>query len=154
MIDRDLADLYQVKTMALNQAVKRNIERFPSEFMFRLTNIEKGELITNCDRFKTIKHSQNCPAAFTEHGILMLSSVLNSQRAIQVNIQIMRTFTKLKEMMLNFADLKAKLEKMEREYDGKFAVVFEAIKQLMQPEIKPVKRIGFVVDQRTEKPKI
>ena len=84
MIDRDLAELYGVKTMVLNQAVKRNIERFPSDFMFRLTKDEANELITNCDRFKTLKHSPTTPYAFTEHGVAMLSSVLNSKKLLKL----------------------------------------------------------------------
>lgn len=97
MIDRDLAQLYEVKTMVLNQAVKRNIERFPDDFMFRLTKDELNELITNCDRLQSLKHSPTTPLAFTEHGVAMLSSVLNSKKAIEVNIQIVRAFIKLRQ---------------------------------------------------------
>ena len=92
MIDRDLAELYGVKTMVLNQAVKRNIERFPSDFMFKLSKDEANELITNCDRFRTLKHSPTTPYAFTEHGVAMLSSVLNSKKAIEINIQIVTDY--------------------------------------------------------------
>lgn len=97
MIDRDLAELYGVKTMVLNQSVKRNIKRFPENFMFKLNNDELKELITNCDRFKTLKHSSNLPFAFTEQGVAMLSSVLHSEKAIQINIQIMNTFVRMRQ---------------------------------------------------------
>lgn len=101
MIDRDLAELYEVKTMVLNQAVKRNIERFPEDFMFKLTKDELNELITNCDRFKILKHSPTTPNVFTEQGVSMLSSVLNSKRAIAVNIEIIRAFVKLRRYALS-----------------------------------------------------
>ena len=97
MLDRDLADLYGVTTKALNQAVTRNEQRFPSDFMFRLTKEEKQELVTNCDRLDRLKHSSALPHVFTEQGVAMLSSVLRSERAIHVNIQIMRVFTRLRD---------------------------------------------------------
>ena len=99
LLDRDLANLYGVSTRALNQAVKRNARRFPHDFMFQLTKKEKDELVTNCDRFKPLKHSSVSPRAFTEQGVAMLSSVLNSQRAIEVNIAIMRAFVHLRKMI-------------------------------------------------------
>ena len=97
MIDRDLAELYGVKTMVLNQAVKRNIKRFPDNFMFKLNDDEMKELITNCDRLKNLKHSSTQPFAFTEQGVAMLSSVLHSEKAIQINIQIMNTFVRMRQ---------------------------------------------------------
>ncbi len=97
MIDRDLAELYGVETKKLNQAVKRNIKRFPDDFMFKLNDNELKELVTNCDRFKNLKHSTNPPYAFTEQGVSMLSSVLNSDRAISINIEIIRTFVRLRQ---------------------------------------------------------
>jgi hypothetical protein len=144
MIDRDLAELYVVKTMALNQAVKRNLKRFPADFMFRLNECEKRELITICDRFNMMKHSPTPPYAFTEQGVAMLSSVLNSERAVQVNIQIMRTFTRLRRLLASHAELKQKIEEMEMKYDGKFKVVFDAINELMEIPDKTVKNIGFL----------
>jgi hypothetical protein len=142
MIDRDLAELYNVTTKALNQAVKRNIKRFPLDFMFQLSKTEKFELVTNCDRFRALKHSTTEPYAFTEQGVAMLSSVLNSERAIMVNIQIMRAFTKLRRMILTNQDLRRKIENMEKKYDKQFAIVFEVIKQLLQPS-KQTRAIGF-----------
>jgi len=143
MLDRDLAELYEVETKQLNRQVRRNIKRFPEDFMFRLTNKEKRELVTNWHRFSSLKHSSSLPYAFTEQGVAMLSSVLNSERAILVNIQIMRAFTKLREMVIGYAKLKRKIESMEKKYDEQFKVVFEAIKQLLTPLEKPKRRIGF-----------
>ena len=144
MLDRDLAKLYQVTTKALNQAVKRNSERFPDEFMFRLDSDERDELVTGCDRFRTLKHSTSMPYAFTEQGVAMLSSVLNSKRAIRVNIQIMITFTRLREIAVTHKDLKRKIEGLEKKYDGQFQIVFKALKELMDPPPQKPRRIkGF-----------
>ena len=145
MIDTDLAELYEVQTKVINQSVKRNIKRFPEDFMFQLTKYERDELVTNCDRFKKLKHSTSLPYAFTEQGVAMLSTVLNSERAINVNIQIMRTFTKLREMIDSNKELKKKIEDVEKKYDKQFQIVFEAIKRLIEPEIKPKRKIGFYV---------
>lgn len=143
MLDRDLAELYGVTTKALNQAVKRNIKRFPKDFMFKLTKAEKNQLVTICDRFKNLKHSSTNPNVFTEQGVAMLSSVLNSQRAVMVNIVIMRTFVKLRKILTSHKDLLKKIENMEKKYDSHFQIVFEAIKQLMTEEKKPKEKIGF-----------
>jgi len=145
MIDHDLGALYQVKTFRLNEQVKRNLKKFPEDFMFQLSDNEKFELIANCDRFKTLKHSSSNPYAFTEQGIAMLSSILNSARAIEVNIQIMRTFVKLRELMMVHKDLREKIETMEKKYDYQFKIVFEAIKKLLEPPEKPKNPIGFHV---------
>ena len=144
LLNSDLAVLYGVEPKMLNRAVKRNMERFPEDFMFQLIKEEYTELL-RC-QFGTLKrgqHSKYLPYAFTENGVAMLSSVLNSKRAIQVNIQIMRTFTKIKEMMVTHKELKKKIEEMEKKYDYQFTVVFEAIKQLIEPSQKTSKRIGF-----------
>lgn len=117
MLDRDLATLYEVKTKALNQAVKRNSDRFPQDFMFQLNIKEIKELRSQIVTLVKGKYSKYNSSAFTEYGILMLSSVLNSKRAIQVNIQIMRTFTKLRELMATHVKLKNKIEQMEKKYD-------------------------------------
>ena len=114
MLDHDLAELYQVPTKALNQAVKRNIRRFPQDFMFQLTSRQKKELVTNCDRLENLKHSSTLPYVFTDLGVAMLSSILNSERAIQANIQIMRTFAKIKEMISHHKALYRKIERMEK----------------------------------------
>ena len=145
MVDRDLAELYEVPTKRLNEQVKRNINRFPPDFMFQLNKKETNELVANCDRFQSLKHSSTTPYVFTEQGVAMLSSVLNSERAIEVNIQIMRVFTKLRQMILAHKDLREKMEELEKKYDGQFKVVFEAIRRLMIEEERPKTPIGFHV---------
>ena len=141
IIDRDLAELYEVETKALNQAVKRNIKRFPSDFMFQLTKKEKQQVVTFCDHLQALKFSPQLPYVFTEQGVAMLSSVLNSERAILVNIEIIRTFTKLRELMATNVKLRQKIEAMEQKYDVKFKQVFDVLKQLLRGE--PKKQIGF-----------
>jgi len=143
ILDRDLALLYGVSTKALNQAVKRNIARFPSDFMFVLSKREFLKLVTICDRFESSKHSTALAHAFTEQGVAMLSSVLNSERAIQVNIQIMRAFTNLRRFFLTNQDLRKRLEAMEQKYDKQFALVFRAMSQLLEEAREPRKIIGF-----------
>ena len=150
LLDRDLAELYGVSTKVLNQAVKRNRRRFPPDFMFKLTKNEKAELVTNCDRFKTLKHSSALPTAFTEQGVAMLSSVLNSERAIEVNISIMRVFVRLRKLVASNASLARKLAELEDklgQHDEQIQAVFEAIRQLMTPPDPPKKRIGFEVSE-------
>jgi len=148
MLDGDLAVLYGVETKMLNRAVKRNTERFPEDFMFQLSKEEYTEFLRcQIGTLKRGQHSKYSPYAFTENGVAMLSSVLNSDRAIQVNILIMRTFTKIREMLATHKDLKQKIEDMEKKYDYQFRVVFDAIKQLMEPPQKPRKRIGFLWDK-------
>ena len=147
MLDKDLAILYEVPTKRLNEQVKRNSERFPEDFMFQLTKREKAEVVANCDHLKTLKFSPQLPYAFTEQGVAMLSSVLNSKRAVMVNIQIMRTFTKIRELLVTHKDLQRKIEDMESKYDEQFKIVFEAIRQLLEPTPAPAKpkgRIGFI----------
>jgi phage regulator Rha-like protein len=146
MLDRDLARLYGVATKRLNEQVKRNIKRFPKDFMFQLAQAEKDKLVAICDRFETMKHSTVLPYVFTEQGVAMLSSVLNSERAIQVNIMIMRAFTKLREILLTRKEFATKLEELERKYsthDEKIQKIFEAIKQMMNVPREPKRRIGF-----------
>ena len=156
MLDRDLAELYGVSTRVLNQAVKRNIDRFPEDFMFQLTLDEADvwwkHVLAGRSRsqFVTLKRGENIkyqPYAFTEHGILMLSSVLRSERAVAVNIAIMRTFVKLREMLASQKDLVRRLDELEKKYDKHFQVVFDAIRQLMTPPEKPKRQIGFVVKE-------
>ncbi|MSU59473.1 MAG: ORF6N domain-containing protein [Pedosphaera sp.] len=176
MLDTDLAELYGVEARALNQAVKRNIERFPDDFMFQLSPAEtklamnfqaltdplnssqtvmssakdlktKGGLEVNSSQFvmSSKKHRGLAyrPYAFTEQGVAMLSSVLRSDRAIQVNLAIMRTFVLLRQMLATHADLARKLESLERKYDAKFRVVFDAIREMMDEKKKPKREIGF-----------
>jgi phage regulator Rha-like protein len=144
MIDRDLAELYGVEVRALKQAVRRNIERFPADFMFELTGAEEDFLRSQIVILKARgKHSKYPSFAFTEQGVAMLSTVLKSQRAIQVNIAIMRTFTQLRRMLATHEDLRKKIEEMETRYDGQFQVVFEAIRQLLEEDAKQRRKIGF-----------
>ena len=151
MLDRDPAGLYGVETKVLNQAVKRNLERFPEDFMFKLSAEEKSELVKKCDRFESLKHSSAMPHAFTEQGVDMLSSVLKSKRAVDVNIAIMRAFVRLRKMLESHAELAKKLEEMESKYDEQFRVVFEALRELMAPP-KPNKNpIGFHVREEVAK---
>jgi len=147
MVDRDLASLYGVSTKALNQAVKRNIKRFPGDFMFQLSSSEKNRVVTICDHLKVLAFSYRLPYAFTEQGVAMLSSVLNSERAIRINIMIMRAFTKLRGLVLTHKDLALKLEALEKKYaehDEKIQTIFNAIKQLLEPPPEKLKpKIGF-----------
>ena len=146
MLDRDLANLYAVSTKALNQAVKRNAKRFPGDFVFKLTKHEEKELVTVCDRFETLKHSTVTSNAFTEQGVAMLSSVLKSNKAIQVNIAIMRVFVKMRQIVSTHKELAHKLGQLERKiekHDTEIRTIFEAIRQLMVPQEKPKRKIGF-----------
>ncbi len=148
MLDRDLAELYGVETKVLKQAVRRNIKRFPEDFMFELTREEfenwRSQFVTSNRDKMGLRYR---PFAFTEQGVAMLSSVLNSDRAIQVNILIIRAFTQLREMLATHEELKRKIEAMESKYDEQFGVVFEAIKQLIDTEDKPKRKIGFEVKE-------
>jgi hypothetical protein len=143
ILDRTLAELYGVETKQLNRAVRRNIRRFPSDFMFELTKKEFESLRYQFGTLKRGEHSKYLPLAFTEQGVAMLSSVLNSNRAIEVNILIMRAFVRLRGMISSHKELLLKLEDMEKKYDEQFRVVFEAIRQLMTPPEPARKKIGF-----------
>jgi ORF6N domain len=147
MLDADLARLYGVTTGNLNKAVKRNQGRFPGDFMFQLTDKETEGLIFQSGRSKGRGGRRHRPYAFTEQGVAMLSTVLNSERAVQVNIAIMRTFVQLRRLMDSNADLARKIESLEKKYDEKFATVFAAIKQLIAPPTPAKKRIGFHPDR-------
>ena len=174
MLDSDLAELYGVEVRVLNQAVKRNIERFPADFMFQLS-AEEDELVKSSrsqtvtlknehasgppenssqsgtssplrSQFVILKQGQHrkfLPYAFTEQGVAMLSSVLRSQRAVEVNIAIMRTFVQLRRLMDSNRDLAQKIGEMEDKYDGQFRVVFDAIRQLISPPAEPSRELGF-----------
>ncbi len=144
MLDADLAALYGVETKALNQAVRRNIERFPDDFMFQLTSDEMENLRSQTVTASSWGGRRTRPYAFTEQGVAMLSSVLKSPRAIQVNIEIMRAFVRLRQMVTSNADLARKLNALERKYDGQFKIVFAAIRELTEPTPKKKGRpIGF-----------
>jgi hypothetical protein len=147
MVDADLARLYGVETRALNQAVRRNRERFPEEFVFQLTLAERDEVITICDHLRKLKFSASMPYAFTEHGALMAASVLNSARAIQVSLYVIRAFVSLRNAISTQKDLADRLDKLESRYDSQFKVVFDAIRELMRPPESPRRRIGFVQDE-------
>jgi len=142
MIDRDLAELYEVGTKALNLAVKRNIDRFPPDFMFQLSEKEFKNLRSQIET-SSWGGRRYPPYAFTEQGVAMLSSVLNSKRAIQVNIQIIRTFTQLRELLATNKELRVKIENMEKKYDAELRQVFDVLKQLLIQESKPKGQIGF-----------
>jgi hypothetical protein len=148
ILDADLAALYGVSTKVLNQAVKRNIERFPPDFMFCLTQTEKADVVTNCDHLARLRFSPTLPNAFTEHGALMAANVLKSDRAVRASIQIIRTFIQMREAMALHADLARKLNTLENKYDNQFKVVFNAIRQLMKPPDTPRRPIGFKVRER------
>jgi ORF6N domain len=146
MLDKDLAELYQVETYNLNKAVKRNRERFPNDFMFPLTEEEFKNLIFHFG-ISRWGGTRKLPNAFTEQGVAMLSSVLRSPRAVQVNIEIMRAFVKLRQIVASNKELAQKLEELEKKYDTQFKIVFDAIREIMQPPEKPKRRIGFDVDE-------
>ncbi|MBF0500019.1 MAG: ORF6N domain-containing protein [Candidatus Riflebacteria bacterium] len=149
MIDSDLASLFGVQTKRLNEQVKRNLSRFPENFMFQLCDDEQKELVANCDRFERLKHSSANARAFTEHGTLMLANVLNSEQAIQASIKIVEAFVRMRHLMLSHADLEKKLMDMERKFDGQFRVVFQALHTLIKPVIPKRARIGF--DMKSDK---
>ncbi|MFZ2632835.1 MAG: ORF6N domain-containing protein [Desulfosalsimonadaceae bacterium] len=150
MLDGDLAELYSVETKSLKQAVRRNMERFPPDFMFELSE----------DEFKSLRSqsvtsnrggARYLPFAFTEQGVAMLSSVLNSGRAIQVNIEIMRTFTKIRHMISVSQELKEEIADLRDQTDDRFRIVFEVLDQLLSPDSKTKKEIGFTVKEQVEK---
>ena len=150
MIDAGLAALYGVQTRVLNQAVKRNQERFPREFVFALSRTERDEVITNCDHLARLKFASTMPFAFTEHGALMAASVLNTPRAVQVSLYVVRAFVQLRDLLASNKELAKKLEELERKldtHDQAIAGILDAIRQLMAPPPAPKKRrIGFVRD--------
>jgi hypothetical protein len=158
MLSTDLAALYGVEPKALVQAVKRNIERFPDDFMFQLTWAEAQTLLLprpapggSRSQVVTLKRGYNIkyqPYAFTEQGVAMLSSVLRSRRAVQVNVEIMRTFVRLRRILADNADLAQRLEELEKKYDVQFRVVFDAIRRLMQTPEPKKRRIGFITTDR------
>ena len=148
ILSRDLAQLYGVTTGNLNKAVKRNIDRFPNDFMFQLTAEEYKSLRFHFGTLEKGQHSKYLPYAFAEQGVAMLSSVLRSKRAVQVNIEIMRAFVRLRRMLSVNKDLERKLTALEQKYDEQFKVVFDAIRALMTPPSKPRKKIGFEVKEK------
>ena len=142
MLDKDLAELYGVETSQLKRQVRRNMDRFPDDFMFELSREEFEKLRCHFGT-STRGGTRYNPMAFTEQGVAMLSSVLNSERAIQVNIQIMRIFTKIRHMVSSHEDLQRKIEALEEKYDGQFRVVFQAIREMIRDDPGTKKKIGF-----------
>lgn len=149
MVDRDLAELYGIETKKLNQSVKRNIKRFPADFMFQLTNEEQNELVTNCDRLRSMKHSSSNAYVFTEHGVTMLASVLNSDKAIEINVQVVRAFIQLRQLVYENKDLAKRVAELEhyfiehsKDYKEDMKEIHQAIDLLMD-RTKPVK-VGFI----------
>jgi hypothetical protein len=148
MLDAHLAELYGVETKTLKRAVKRNRDRFPGDFMFELTKEESSASRYQFGTLRWGEHAKYLPYVFTEQGVAMLSTVLNSKRAILVNIEIIRAFVRLRELLSTHKDLARKLEDLEKKYDEQFAVVFRAIRELMSPpEPSPKRRIGFGVEE-------
>jgi hypothetical protein len=147
MLDRDIAELYGVETKRLKEQVKRNIERFPEDFMFELSTREYENLRSH---FATSSWggTRYIPMAFTEHGILMISSVLKNDKAVQVNIQIMRAFMKMRQMIFDNAELRKQIDELRADTDGKFRIVFETLDQLLFIENKPKKKIGFMAKEK------
>lgn len=145
ILDVDLAELYAVPTKVLNQAVRRNLERFPADFMFQLTpdevdELNRSQIVTGSQKHRNPRFA---PFAFTEQGVAMLSSVLHSPRAIQVNLEIMRTFVRLRLLLSSNAKLSRKLQELEKKYDNQFRVVFDAIQSLLADQVRSPKRMGF-----------
>lgn len=157
MLDMDLAELYGVSTKRLNEQVKRNRERFPRDFMFRLTAKEKAKVVANCDHLTKLKFSPNEPFAFTEHGAIMAANILNSKRAIEMSLLVVRAFVKLRQILSTHKELAFKLKELEskvNKHDEGIRTIFEVIKQLMaQPEPEPEKpkgRMGFYSPRQEE----
>jgi hypothetical protein len=151
MIDADLAQLYGVTTKRLNEQVKRNTERFPEDFMFQLTPGEKTEVVANCDHLKRLRFSPALPYAFTEHGAIMLAGVLNSRRAIEASLYVVRAFVRLRNLLVSHKELAHKLSELERhiaKHEADIQAIVKAIRQLMTPPDKPRKQIGFRVEER------
>ena len=144
LLDADLADLYGVTTKRLNEQVKSKSERFPADFLCPLTAEEKAQVVANCDHLQRLKFSPRLPNAFTEHGALMAASVLNTPRAVEMSVFVVRTFVRLRQMLASNVELARKLAALEKKYDTQFQVVFEAIRELMTPlEPKKKRPIGF-----------
>jgi hypothetical protein len=150
MIDADLAEAYGVPTRRLNEQVRRNQDRFPDDFMFQLTVEEKAEVIANCDHLEKLKFSKALPLAFTEHGTIMAASVLNSPKAVEVSVFVVRAFVQLREAIAGHKELARRIAKLERklgDHDEQIIILVEAIKQLMDPKLPPkTRRIGFHTD--------
>ncbi|MEI7830099.1 MAG: ORF6N domain-containing protein [Prolixibacteraceae bacterium] len=146
MIDSDLAMLYGVPTKRLKEQVKRNIDRFPEDFMFELTGVERDELVANCDRLSIMKHSSINPMVFTEQGVAMLSSVLHSDKAIKINIEIMRAFSRYRGLLKENEDIKKEVLKLDAKLNQSFKYLLDRIDSLHQKANKPRRPMGYKVD--------
>ena len=150
MIDRDLAELYGVETKRLNEQVKRNIDRFPADFMFQLSKKEKDEVVANCDHLQSLKFSTTNPYAFTEHGAIMVASILNTPLAVKTSILVVRVFIQLRKELATHTELAQKINQLEKAYDSKFSIVFKALKQLIEEPKSPRRQIGFIKKDGTK----
>ena len=152
MLDADLAVIYGISTGRLNEQVKRNKDRFPDDFMFQLSDDEKAEVIANCDHLEKLKFSRTNPYAFSEHGTIMLASVLNTPIAIKTSVLIVRAFVKLREILSANKELERKLFDLESKYDKQFSMVFQAIRELMQQQTTVKKRpqVGYKIGQKSK----
>ena len=153
IVDTDLASLYGVSTKAMNQAVKRNAARFPPDFMFRLTAAEKSEVVTNCDHLRNLKYSRTLPCVFTEHGAIQAANVLNSTRAVEMSVFVVRAFVQLRELLssnkelaVRLDQLEARIEKKLNTHDQSISAMLAAIRELMKPPASPHRGIGFTAD--------
>jgi hypothetical protein len=150
ILDSDLAELYGVPTKRLNEQVKRNIRRFPTDFVFHLTAQEKSEVVAKCDHLVNLKYAKSLPYAFSEHGAIMAASVLNSPRAIEMSVFVVRAFVRLREILLSYKELGKKISELENkvgDHDASINTIIFAIKQLMPVPPKPSKKIGFKLEE-------
>ncbi len=148
MLDADLAKLYGVTTKRLNEQVRRNQGRFPEDFMFQLSSDEKAEVVAICDHLAKLRFSPTLPHAFTEHGVLMVASVLNTTKAIEISVFVVRAFVKMREMVISNKEIVRRLDNLEKKYDSQFKVVFDALRALMAPPLKTKRKIGFDLKEK------
>lgn len=148
-MDADLAELYGVSTKRLNEQVKRNLNRFPADFMYRLTELERDEVVANCDHLRRIKFSHSLPYAFTEHGVAMLSAVLKSERAVEMSVFIVRAFVRLREILSSNKELAHKIEEIERDQKTQnkhINAIYHILDKLVTEPVKPKDKIGFKIE--------
>jgi hypothetical protein len=145
MVDKDLAELYGVTTKRLNEQVRRNKSRFPEDFMFQLSAKEKKEVVANCDHLQSLKYSSNLPYAFTEHGVVMLATVLSSELAVSVSIKLVRAFILYREILTGKHDVLKEIKKLESKYDAQFKDIFDALDVLLEGPAPKKRPIGFLL---------
>lgn len=154
MIDSDLAELYGVTTKRFNEQVKRNLERFPIDFMFQVTPEEKAEVVANCDHLVKLKFSPHLPRVFTEHGAIMAASILNSSRAVEMSVFVVRAFVRLRQMLVEHQDLAERLDELEARvarHDNTLSTLVATIRQMATPPLSSSRQIGFVTDSQEKK---